>query len=257
MAAGRRRASVVAAAGILTAGVMFAPAPAVAAGFFEQLFGGLRHAFSHHPAPPRHAEAFTDPFTSLARALSSDAPREREHVAAARNAGPVRGFCVRACDGHYFPVQAHPGMSAADACHSFCPASETRVYSGSDIDYATTGDGSRYADLPNAYRYRKQLVSGCTCDGHSAFGLAKVDVANDPTLRPGDVVATKTGLMAVDGARGKPADFTPVEASRLPQNERAALAQVRVKQDYGVPRSETTGSIAPSQRENRSAQLDK
>lgn len=255
MTAGRRRASIVTAAGIFAAGLALAPAPA-SAGFFEQLFGGLRHAFSHHRAPPRHAESFADPFTSLARALSGDEPRGQEHVVA-RNAGPARGFCVRTCDGHYFPVQAHPGMSAAEACHSFCPASETRVYSGSDIDYATTNDGSRYADLPNAYRYRKQLVSGCTCDGRGAFGVAKVDVANDPTLRPGDVVATKNGLMAVEGARGKPVDFTPVEASRLPQSERAALAQVRVRPDYGVPRSETTGSIAPSARESHSAKLDK
>jgi hypothetical protein len=253
MAAGRRGASVVVAAGVFAAGLTLAPAPA-SAGFFEQLFGGLRHAFSHRAEPPRHAESFADPFTSLARALSSDEPRGREHVVS-RNTGPVRGFCVRTCDGRYFPVQAHAGMSAADACRSFCPASETRVYSGSDIDYATTSDGSRYADLPNAYRYRKQLVTGCTCDGRSAFGLAKVDVASDPTLRSGDVVATKSGLMAVAGAHGKTADFTPVEASRLPQSERDALAQVRVRPDYSTPRSETTGSIAPS--ESHSAQLAK
>lgn len=253
MATGRRRASGVVAAGVFVAGLTLAPAPA-SAGFFEQLFGGLRHAFSHRAEPPRHADSFADPFTSLARALSSDdEPRGRERVVS-RNAGPVRGFCVRTCDGHYFPVQAHPGMSAADACHSFCPASETRVYSGSDIDYATTSDGSRYADLPNAYRYRKQLVSGCTCDGRSAFGVARVDLANDPTLRPGDVVATKNGLMAVD-AHNKAATFTPVEASRLPKSERDALAQVRVKPDYGVPRSETTGSVPAS--ESRAAQLGK
>ena len=255
MTAGRNRASIAIAAGVFAAGLTFAPTPA-SAGFFEQLFGGLRHAFSHHAEPPRHAESYADPFSNLARALSSDEPRGRERVVS-RSAGPARGFCVRTCDGHYFPVQAHPGMSAADACHSFCPSSETRVYSGSDIDYATTTDGSRYADLSNAYRYRKQLVSGCTCDGRSAFGLAKVDVANDPTLRPGDVVATKNGLVTVDGTHNKAAGFTPIEASRLPKNEREALSQVRVKTDYGVPRSETTGSVPASERENQSARLDK
>ena len=255
MATGRRRASIVVAAGVFAAGLTLAPSPA-SAGFFEQLFGGLRHAFSHRADPPRHAESFADPFSSLARALSSDEPRRHERVVG-RNAGPVRGFCVRTCDGHYFPVQAHPGMSAADACHSFCPSSETRVLSGSDIDYATSGDGSRYADLPNAYRYRKQLVAGCSCDGRSAFGLAKVEIANDPTLRAGDVVATKDGLMTVDGARNKAAAFTPVESSNLPKGEREALSQIRVKPAYGVPRSETTGSIAPSERDSQSARLSK
>jgi hypothetical protein len=235
--------------------MVLAPAPA-SAGFFEQLFGGLRQVFTHHAEPPRHVESYADPYSSLARATGDDERHGRERVVN-RYASPVRGFCVRTCDGHYFPVQAHPGMSAAEACHSFCPASETRVYSGSDIDYARTSDGSRYADLPNAYRYRKELVSGCTCDGRSAFGMAHVDVANDPTLRPGDVVATKNGLMAVDGVHNKAAGFTPIAASRLPKSEREALAQVRVRTDNGVPRGETTGAATPGDSPSRSARLEK
>jgi len=74
-------------------------------------------------------------------------------------------------------------------------------------------------------------------------------------LRPGDVIATKDGLMAVEGAHDKAAALTPVAASRLPKNEREALSQIRVRADDGVPRSETTGSIAPS--ESHSAQLAK
>ena len=130
-------------------------------------------------------------------------------------------------------------MSAVETCHSFCPASETRVYSGSNIDYATTGDGSRYADLTNAYRYRKQLVAGCTCNGRTAFGLAQVELANDPTLRPGDVVATKAGLMAVSGGAQQDGRIHAGPASTLPATERAALAQIRVTPDYGVPRGES------------------
>ena len=51
--------------------------------------------------------------------------------------GTYRTVCVRSCDGHYFPVTAHAGMSAADACRSFCPTAETKLYTGSDIDSAT------------------------------------------------------------------------------------------------------------------------
>jgi len=255
MATGRGRGSIAVAAAVFAAGMTLAPAPA-SAGFFEQLFGGLRQAFTHHAEPPRHVESYADPMSSLARASSDDEPHAREH-AVSRYASPVRGFCVRTCDGHYFPVQAHPGMSAAEACSSFCPASETRVYTGSDIDYARTSDGSRYADLPNAYRYRKELVSGCTCDGRSAFGMAHVQVANDPTLRPGDVVATKNGLMAVDGTHRKADGFTPIATSSLPKSEREALAQVRVRTDAGVPRSETTGAAVQDDAPSRSARLEK
>ena len=84
--------------------------------------------------------------------------------------------------------------AAAQACHAFCPAAETRLYSGSSIDHAAASDGSRYADLPNAFAYRKQLVAGCTCNGRDPFGLAQIDPKADPTLKAGDVVATNKGL---------------------------------------------------------------
>jgi hypothetical protein len=251
MVGGRKAVAFIAC--VVVAATTLAATPA-SAGFFEQLFGGLRHAFSHRAPPARHADSFADPFSSLARALSDDDPRAQEHVAT-RDSGPSHGFCVRTCDGHFFPVQAHAGMSAADACRSFCPASETKLYSGSNIDYATTSDGSRYADLPNAYRYRKQLVSGCTCNGRTAFGLAHVEAASDPTLRPGDVVATKRGFMAVEGGRNKPAALMPIDSANLAKSERATLSQLRVKEDYGVPRNEVAGATAaPKDRQN--AQLE-
>jgi hypothetical protein len=256
MAAARQSVAFLASLGVIAAATTFAPTPA-SAGFFDQLFGGLRHAFTprHRAEPPRHADSFADPLTSLARALSDDDRRGGEHIAS-RDTGPARGFCVRTCDGHFFPVQARGNVSAADTCHSFCPASETRVYSGSNIDYATTSDGSRYADLPNAFRYRKQVVSGCTCNGRTAFGLAKVDIASDPTLRPGDVVATKGGMTVVEAGRNKQADLTPIASANIGKSERAALSQLRVTQDYGTPRSEATGTVA-APKDQQSAQLEK
>ena len=114
---------------------------------------------------------------------------------------------MRTSDGFYFPVQAHAGVSAAEACHAFCPASQTRLYSGSGIDHAVASDGSRYADLDTAFLYRKQLVAGCTCNGRDRFGLAHVDVNTDPTLRPGDIVATRDGLVAVTGREEQSGGF--------------------------------------------------
>ncbi len=142
--------------------------------------------------------------------------------------GPATGYCVRTCDGHYFPVQAHAGVRAAEACHSLCPASPTRLYSGA-IDHAVAADGSRYADLDNAFLYRQQLVAGCTCNGSDPFGLARVDVNTDPTLRPGDIVATKAGLVAFTGMKNKVADFTPVDSYRgLAKSARDKLSDVKI-----------------------------
>ena len=116
---------------------------------------------------------------------------------------------MRTCDGHFFPVLAHPGLSAADACHAFCPASQTVMYSGGNIDSAVAPNGSRYADLPKAFVYRKQMVAGCTCNGHDQFGLAHIDINKDPTLKPGDVVSTGKGMVAFTGRQNQTAQFTP------------------------------------------------
>lgn len=232
---------VIAAMGItLALGAVALPQPANA-GFLDRLFGNVRRAIE--PSRPVDAQPFVDPFTSLANHFN---PPGREQLRA-DNVGPSKAFCVRTCDGHFFPVQAHAGVTAAESCRSFCPASETRLYGGSNIDTASTNDGSRYADLPNAFVYRKALVAGCTCNGKSPFGLARLDAGSDPTLRQGDIVATKGGLVAYTGATNNVANFTPVENySRLPKSARDKLAETKVMGPApGAAASDVTSSITP------------
>jgi hypothetical protein len=136
---------------------------------------------------------------------------------------------VRICDGRYFPVQSRPGMSAAQTCETFCPASETRLYAGTNIDYAIARDGSRYASMQNAYVYRKHVVAGCTCSGRDPFGLAHIDVKDDPTLRRGDVVVTREGLVAFTGDRNQRAGFTPVQSyPGFSRRYRETLSDIRI-----------------------------
>jgi hypothetical protein len=214
--------------------------PAAAQGIFEFLFSGLRHTHAT-PGLPINLQAYADP--------AGSPPVQRG------DAAPAVAYCVRTCDGHYFPVRAQPGMSAAAACHAFCPASQTRLYSGSNIDYAVTRDGSRYADLDTAYVYRQHLVAGCTCNGHDVFGLAHIDAASDPTLRPGDVVATENGLMAFTGTKDRAADFTPAASYRgFSSSYRAMLAAMKIASPSAGAPAAITSSIAPAG-DNRSAQL--
>lgn len=198
-------------------GFGLAASPASAQGIFERIFGGLRHAVEAPARAPAMINAFADPYSR-----EESPPRQTDN-------GPAKAFCVRSCDGRFFPVQAHAGLSAAEACHAFCPASETRLYSGGNIDYAMARDGSRYADLDNAFVYRKQLVPGCTCNGRDQFGLAPVNVNADPTLRPGDVVATKNGMVAVTRGANNVAAFTPVDAAgNLPKATRDKMSGLKV-----------------------------
>lgn len=221
MALGPKTRFCVAAMAASLAFITFAAPQPASAGFFERLFGDIRRAVEPSRAP---SNSFVDPFTSLTNHLNPPQDQLR-----ADTSGPAKAFCVRTCDGHFFPVQAHAGVSAAESCRSFCPASEIKLYGGSNIENASASDGSRYSDLPNAFVYRKAVVAGCTCNGRNAFGLARLDATNDPTLRQGDIVATKNGLVAFTGNRNSAAEFTPVENySRLSKTTREKLAETKI-----------------------------
>jgi hypothetical protein len=129
-----------------------------------------------------------------------------------RATGGGQAFCVRTCDGRYFPISATDNQSRAASCNNFCPASETKVVYGGNIDSATTETGRPYSELPNAFRYRSELVEGCTCNGKDQIGLAPVKIEDDPTLRRGDIVAGADGLMVAGRGRdrrGAALNFSP------------------------------------------------
>ncbi len=225
--------------------VAFASGSASAQNLFDFLFGGASPK-QQAPAAPSQASAFADPF--------NPAPAPPKPV---QSAGRSSGFCVRMCDGKYFPVVARGGANAAQMCQAFCPASATRLFSGSStIDYAVSSTGERYANIDNAFAYRKALKSDCTCNGRDPAGLAPVDLTFDTTLKAGDVVATADGLMAYTGVRlgqDQAADFTPVASyPGLTAAVRAKLGEMKVApvsaeiaDDTSMPASDTATSVAP------------
>ena len=179
--------------------------------FFSALFGGFRM----RPPPEIRVPFQNDDMPRY------DAPRQRASY------GGGTAYCVRGCDGRYFPAQGNDAESKAQSCKSFCPASETSLVYGSNIDDATTDSGKSYSDLPNAFRYRNEIVSGCTCNGKDPAGLAPVKAVDDPTLRKGDIVAGSDGLVVANSnandRRGVAMNFSP-----LPDKLRAKFRQVPV-----------------------------
>jgi hypothetical protein len=203
---------IVRAAVIAGMAVMAAPQPAAAQQSIfhnlSSLFGGSR---DDRFAPPN---AYAEPTPNSRRMPDLQAPLAIPQGGVAQ--GGATTYCVRLCDGRYFPLSspaASTRWTSAKVCAAMCPAAKTAVYRGSTIDGATANDGERYADLGNAFVYRERLVADCTCNGRDAFGLARVDVATDPTLRAGDIVATGGSLQVFKGSRGdahKTAEFTPI-----------------------------------------------
>ena len=186
----------------LLAAALFLPAAsgASAQGLLDFLFGGFRHYRSAPPVPPRGVYGYAPfgmPF------FQQQWPR--------RGGLAETAHCVRLCDGSHFPIQARAAPERL--CNALCPASRTEIFFGGEIDGAVASDGTRYSELENAYRYREGLAPQCTCNGTDHFGLAAMDASADPTLQPGDLVATDHGVMAFTGKSrtGEARNFTPVE----------------------------------------------
>jgi hypothetical protein len=114
-------------------------------------------------------------------------------------AGTYRTVCVRTCDGFYFPISYStvPGRFAADAqaCQRLCPAAQVTLYTyhnpGEEIEQAVSVDGAPYTALPNAFRYRKELVPGCSCrPAGQTWAQALHNADDSSTLENGDIVVT-------------------------------------------------------------------
>lgn len=243
-------------AAVLSAGAaLTVPDAAFAENLFDALFGGIKQQARQNPL----ANFFADPFGTQ---QSAPAPRMT-------GSGPA--FCVRGCDGKYFPVHARGNATPAQLCQAFCPASATKIYFGSNIDYATSASGERYASSENAFAYRKALRTDCTCNGKDPGGLAQIDISLDGSLRPGDVLATTSGLVAYSGIRvgnDQAAEFTPISSyPGLTAEVRARLGEIKVAPTTAeinagppvievpdlTPAVTVVPKVAPASRANRAA----
>jgi len=208
MGTGRMAVSGAAAVALACASAL-APA-AQAEDFLSALFGGLMRG---------RAPYVTLPFANDVGSVPSPRGEIRPRI------GGGQAFCVRTCDGRYFPITASDNASRAASCNNFCPASETKLVYGSSIDNAATETGEFYSELPNAFRYRNEIVAGCTCNGKDQIGLAPVRIEDDPTLRKGDIVASENGLQVVGRSdrRGAALNFSPASDEVRAKYERVPV----------------------------------
>jgi hypothetical protein len=76
------------------------------------------------------------------------------------------------------------------------------------------------------------MRADCTCNGRDPAGLAPVDLTLDTSLRPGDVIATTSGLVAYSGVKtgiNQSPEFTPVASyPGLTADVRARLGEMKV-----------------------------
>jgi Protein of unknown function (DUF2865) len=216
-------------------------------GFFENNRGGGWFGQRQRAYVPQQASPYADPNQNGSDRYGSS---WGDRPVSTPSSGGGRGvaYCVRLCDGRYFPIQRHANANPVQICSSFCPATRTQVFNGSQIDHAIASNGARYADLDNAFVYRQKVVDNCTCNGRDSFGLARIDVASDPTLRQGDIVASgdnvKAALIAMHAAKERARDTTasvrPVATPNANNGKRTATAAP-------VPPPSAVPALAPAE----------
>ena len=205
---------------VVTAGTTVVVAPASAEDIFS-FFGGFDQSSMREQQPAQRMPYANEGGYDYSPRANRPPPAPKQRIV-----GVGQSYCVRTCDGRFFPIATSDGGSSRVAtCKNMCPSSETKVYSGSSIDNASADNGKAYSALPNAFRFRKELVAGCTCNGKDPLGLAQVKIEDDKTLRKGDIVAGADGLMISrpSDRRGASAEFTPASRSVRAQFERAPV----------------------------------
>jgi hypothetical protein len=86
--------------------------------------------------------------------------------------GGMKTWCVRLCDGFYFPVSYSTNSGAYQRdlaiCQGRCPGADVSLYSHPSYldpeDMVSTVSGERYTKLPTAFAYRTTVSSNCSCE---------------------------------------------------------------------------------------------
>lgn len=243
---------IVAIAALVAVGNLSSP-DAAAQGLLEELFGGgapSGYGYGYPPRfrssqarPARHSPRSARP-ASIRRAAPPRArrapPEAEERSVAAEPAGGsgLQSYCVRDCDGYFFPVGNYSGASDTaahqGACGKLCPGARTTLYilrAGSDkIDDAVAArGGGAYSRLSASLRRRDENAKDKSCSCHSDIEESpSAAIYNDPTLRRGDAVMTAQGVEVFHGGGRYPYtrnDFRPLSQTRdVPNSMRRKLA---------------------------------
>jgi hypothetical protein len=149
---------------LLTWGILIATAPSAEAQLFNWV-GGSSTPTANAPQKPISIFSRWNPF-----GFSSNRLQRSYQEGEYEDRGGYRTFCVRLCDGYYFPLSYRTTRSKMYRESKICEAScdcEARLYylpsASSDIAHMTDLSGLSYKSLDTAFRYRSQWDEECSC----------------------------------------------------------------------------------------------
>lgn len=171
-------------------------------------------------------------------------------------------YCVRTCDGFFFPV-GNPDSGELNAheaaCQRACPGAETAVYvaaaGSAGIEDAVNRRGQRYDTMQSAFNHRQQFDNACTCSGERGGTARNYSVMTDFTLRKGDMVMSREGLKVFRGGDHFPhrsGDFRRPDATAMSATERQAIQ----KMEAATMRGMSGATLSPGLKARIAAQVE-
>ena len=175
-----------------------------------------------------------------------------------------RTLCVRTCDGFYFPIGDNVGRERlhqdARTCSARCDGEAKLFYyptNGGSVDTMVDMGGRPYAQMPNAFLYRKTLVQGCTCKPApwSAESAARHQGYKDEAAALAEMRGAVSGAMparpsvpptagkATAAARSKPTCSARTTARSKPPGTAASAGTLARDRPHrsAIPRSPGSG----------------
>lgn len=153
-------------------------------GFFASLFGGM-----NEPAP-RRARPDLERFNpdDIRREHQTREPGStgegdgKRWLPGAPKGSNFKTWCVRLCDGYYFPIRENTNSGNFDTelamCEQRCPGAEVSLYANKTYrqpeSMVSAVTGEPYVDLPSAFAYRKAFHPACGCKPTTDIREAKV-----------------------------------------------------------------------------------
>ncbi|WP_018265103.1 DUF2865 domain-containing protein [Methylosinus sp. LW4] len=265
------------------------PSSAFAQDFFQQLFGGgggggysdygagAYPSYRRHGHARRHGAAQQERRVYVPRERRGEPTRRASHGGGGgepersvytETAAGGRSYCVRECDGYFFPVglysSANDTASHQRACGRLCPGARTTLYvmrGGSDKmeDAVAARGGATYARLMASLQRKNEGEKDkeCSCHAGQTNESSIEAIYLDPTLRRGDAVMTTHGVEIFHGASRYPYsknDFRPLARSPdLDEPVRRRLAALERASKHGRPSVERRAARPVSERRSQSS----
>ncbi|HEY8161216.1 MAG: DUF2865 domain-containing protein [Methylocystis sp.] len=155
------------------------------------------------------------------------------------------GFCVRTCDGYFFPLIKSTRATRQQSCELACPSAPMEIYDGGTIETARNAKGQRYSALPVAFAFRDRANSSCVCnDPRTSQAFFEKTARNDPTLQSGDILVEEKGAFVYRSDKFVPLSNASFMSSTLRDRLRAMLRRTAAKSKPAESANAPTGEIS-------------